>query len=176
MVGFRYHNAPGADARRAQAYARASWEDKYPGVKYVSNRKVKPVQEDTWGKKGLLPEMPSTRRRRYEREIAERKKDIANLEAGIKLWKDDIRIAAEKNKEAHATANAEAAEIRADTENGWSAEEKERRVTQVKYVYTDAAEAQRQQTQIAKNRISIAEKEIADLQRKVSQHERWLEK
>ena len=176
MVGFRYHNAPGADARRAQAYARASWEDKYPGVKYVSNRKVKPVQEDKWGKPGLLPEMPSTRRRRYEREIAERKKDIANLEAGIKLWKDDIRIAAEKNKEAHATANAEAAEIRADTENGWSAEEKERRVTQVKYVYTDAAEAQRQQTQIAKNRISIAEKEIADLQRKVSQHERWLEK
>ena len=51
-----------------------------------------------------------------------------------------------------------------------------RRVQQVKYVYTDAAEAQRQQTQIAKNRISIAEKEIADLERKISQHQRWLDK
>ena len=176
MVGFRYHNAPGADARRAQAYARASWEDKYPGVKYVSNRKVKPVQEGSWGKKGLLPEMPSMKRKRYEREIAERKKDIANLEAGIKLWREDIRIAAEKNKEANATANREAAEIRADTENGWSAEEKERRVQQVKYVYVDAAEAQRQQTQIAKQNIDMAEKDIADLERKISQHQRWLDK
>ena len=174
MTGFRYHNAPGADARRAQAYARASWEDKFPGVKYTPARKVKTVQEGSWGKKGLLPEMPSMKRKRYEREIAERKKDIANLEAGIKLWRDDIREAAEKNRQANETANREAAEIRADTENGWSAEEKERRITQVKYVYVDAAEAQRQQTQIAKQNIAMAEKDIAELQRKVAQHEQWL--
>ena len=62
----------------------------------------------------------------------------------------------------------------ADTENGWSAEEKERRITQVKYVYIDAAEAQRQQTQIAKGRIDMAEKEIAELERKISQHEQYL--
>ena len=176
MVGFRYHNAPGADARRAQAYAKASWEDKHPGEKYVSARKVKTVKEGVWGKPGLLPEMPSMKRKRYEREIAERKKDVANLEAGIKLWKEDIKEAAEKNKRANEIANKESAEIRADTENGWSAEEKERRIQQVKYVYIDAAEAQRQQTQIAKNRIEIAGKEIAELERKIKQHQRWLEK
>ena len=167
----RWHNSPGADARRARAYNRASREDKF-GKMVATVQEVR--QESGYGKKSKF-EMPATRRRRYEREIKEREKEIRELEGNIRFWQEDQAESKAKNAARNAEDNARVAEIRADTENGWTDEQKERRINQVKHDYREYAERMRVQVQIMQHRIDEAIPQIADLKRKIADHQRYLD-
>ena len=172
MAGVKPYN-PNPSPKRAAFFRKLEGRE---GVPEWKQKKVKEVKKAQWGKVGLLPEIPSMRRKRYEREIAERKKEIAELESNIRFWKSDQADTKAEQLKRHAEDKAAYEEIYADKENGWTMEEKKRRAGQIQHDYKVFEEEMKVQHHIMQGRIDEAEKKIVELKRKISQHEAWLEK